>query len=167
MQQSFMETLKSMGLSQSTDDNKCIEKMEVVEGSGKGSCSAAKGSTKGVEVDDVQRLLLMVMKMADKHLEIELSHCKSAINFYISAKCIRELLVGFHWLDVSILQVWCTYILRLCIDNSSSEVYGFMDPAMCIHYDDVPSSATKVRNYMQDKLMKEDRVCHLLPLIHG
>ena len=107
-EKSFMDTLKSMGISQSIDNNKCIEKMEVVDGSGKGSCSAAKGSTKDVEVDDVQRLLLMVLKMADDHLEMELSHCVSVTNFFMSAKCIRELLVGFHWLDVSTLQVWCT-----------------------------------------------------------
>ncbi|XP_058769045.1 uncharacterized protein LOC131642898 [Vicia villosa] len=95
-----METLKSMGFSQSTDNNKCIEKMEVVEGSGKESCSTAKGSTKDVEVDDVRRLLLMVVKIAGRHLEMELSHCRSVANLYMSAKCIRELLMSFHWLDV-------------------------------------------------------------------
>lgn len=112
-QQSLMETLKSMGLSQSTGDIKCIQKLEIIDGSGKGSCSAAKGSTKestkDVEVDDVQRLLLMVLKLDDNHLAIQLSHCASVSNFYVSAKCIRELLVGLgHWLDVSILQIWCT-----------------------------------------------------------
>ena len=99
-----METLKYMGLSQSTGDNKCIEKLEIIDGSGIGSCSAAKGSTQDVKVDDVQRLLLMVLKMDDNHLEIQLSHCASISNFYILAKCIRELLVGLgHCLDVSIL----------------------------------------------------------------
>ena len=81
--------------------------MEIIDGSGKESCSAAKGSTKYVEVDDVQRLLLMVLKMANTHLKIELSHCVNVTNFYMSAKCIRELLVSFHWLDVSTLTVWC------------------------------------------------------------
>ncbi|XP_058772880.1 uncharacterized protein LOC131646975 [Vicia villosa] len=167
MQQYFMETLKSISLSQSTDNNKCIEKMEVVDSSGKGSCSAAKESTKYVEVDDVQRLLLMVLKMADTHLEIELSHCQSITNFYMSAKFIRELLVGFNWLDVSILQVWCTYIHRVCIDSSTSEIYGIMDPAMCIYVDNAKKSQAEVKNYITKKLREENRVCHLLPLIHG
>ncbi|XP_058752386.1 uncharacterized protein LOC131625551 [Vicia villosa] len=156
-----------MGLSQSTDNAKCVEKMELVEASGKGSCSAAKGSTKEVEVDDVQRLLLMVLKMADNHLEMDLSHCNSAIHFYMSAKCIRELLMGFHCLDVSTLQVWSTYIHRLCIDNSTSEVYGIMDPAMCIYNDDVPKSLVDVRKYVQEKLMSQNKVCYLLPLVHA
>ena len=88
-QKSLMKTLKAMNLSQSTNNIKCIEKMEIIDGSGKGSCSAAKGSTKGstkyVEVDDVHRLLLMVLKMDDNHLAIQLSHCESVSNFYVSA----------------------------------------------------------------------------------
>ena len=41
-QQSLMETLKSMGLSKSTENIKCIKEMGYVDGSGRGSCSAAK-----------------------------------------------------------------------------------------------------------------------------
>ena len=59
------------------------------------------------------------------------------------------------------------YIHRVCIDNSTSEVYGFMDPARCIYVDNVPKTKANVKKYIQDKLRDENRVCHLLPFIHG
>ncbi|CAI8602272.1 unnamed protein product [Vicia faba] len=73
---------------------------------------------------------------------------------------------GGHWLDVSILQIWCTYIHRVCLENSISELYGFMDPARCIYNDNVAKSQD-VKNYVLEKLRDENRACHLLPLIHG
>ncbi|CAK8534325.1 unnamed protein product [Lathyrus sativus] len=170
MEQSFMDTLRSMGLSQqiTENNNKCIVQWEVVDGSGKGSCSAAKVSTKEREGEDnVERLMRMVLRMGDDHLEIKLSHCASASNFHMSPKCIRELLVGFNWLDLSTLQVWCTYIHRLCIDTSQSEVYGFIDPAMCSYVDHGSKTQANVKQYIQDKLRDEKRECDLLPFVHG
>jgi hypothetical protein len=111
MQQTFMETLKSMGFSQPLETNKEVVQScqkVVVDGSTKASCSAAKGSAKEVELDAVQKLCVMLLQSGDDHLEFPLSHCKIAINFHVSAKCIRELLMGDNWLDLSILQVWCT-----------------------------------------------------------
>jgi hypothetical protein len=111
MQQTFLETLKSMGFSQPLETNKEVVQScqkVVVDGSAKASCSAAKGSAKEVELDAVQKLCVMLLQSGDDHLEFPLSHCKIAINFHVSAKCIRELLMGDNWLDLSILQVWCT-----------------------------------------------------------
>ncbi|CAJ2638114.1 unnamed protein product [Trifolium pratense] len=138
MQDSLMETLKSMGLSQTSDTNNrvmvpeaCAEQV-VVTGSAKGSCSpapvkmqnelkevvvteSAKGSRSPAPVaeaednmDDVQKLLIMVLKKGDDHLDVQLTHCSMCTNFLMSCKCIRELLVGFIWLDMSTLSVWCS-----------------------------------------------------------
>ncbi|XP_058775142.1 uncharacterized protein LOC131649398 [Vicia villosa] len=90
---------------------------------------------------------------------------ENIVNLPLIFICQLSVSESCWWVFISLTCIFCKFGAR--IDNSSSEVYGFMDPAMCIHYDDVPSSATNVRNYIQDKLMKEDRVCHLLPLIHG
>ena len=59
------------------------------------------------------------------------------------------------------------YIHRVCIDNSILEVYEFMDPARCIYNDNGAKSQEDVKNYVLEKLRDENRVCHLLPLIHG
>ncbi|GAU13008.1 hypothetical protein TSUD_173080 [Trifolium subterraneum] len=142
MQEEMMNTLRSMGLSQtSATSNKVIEPelqndKLVVTGSAKGSCSAAsvmkaQNDERNVDFDDVKKLLMMVLTMYDNHLEFSLTHCSGAVNFHVSAKCIRELLVGDQWLDLSILQVWCTYIHRLSIANNTSEVYGILDPPEC------------------------------------
>ena len=42
-----------------------------------------------------------------------------------------------------------------------------MDPAMCMYVDNVQQSQADVKKYIQDKLRDENRVCHLLPFIHG
>ncbi|CAJ2637268.1 unnamed protein product [Trifolium pratense] len=138
MQDSLMETLKSMGLSQTSDTNNRVMVPEaqteqlVVTGSAKGSCSpapvkmqnelkevvvteSAKGSRSPAPVaeaqdnmDDVQKLLIMVLKRGEDHLDVELIHCSMCTNFLMSCKCIRELLVGSIWLDMSTLSVWCS-----------------------------------------------------------
>ncbi|KAK2409886.1 hypothetical protein QL285_045284 [Trifolium repens] len=139
----------------------------VVDGSAKASCSAAKGSAKEVELDAVQKLCVMLLQSGDDHLELALSHCKIAINFHVSAKCIRELLMGFNWLDLSILQVWCTYIHRICVEKKISEMYGFMDPGALCFRDSVAKTQSAVKKYIKEKLRDENRVCHLLPFNHG
>jgi hypothetical protein len=119
MQQSFMDTLKSMGLSQTSEINKVNEPASpkvVVTGSAKGSCSPAYEKDKqDVDIrninndnDNVKKLLLNVLKMGEDHLTVQLTHCHCVVNFLMSAKCIRELLVGFNWLDVGTLSVWCS-----------------------------------------------------------
>ncbi|CAJ2644955.1 unnamed protein product [Trifolium pratense] len=143
MQDSLMETLKSMGLSQTSDTNNRVMVPEaqteqlVVTGSAKGSCSpapvkmqnelkevvvteSAKGSRSPAPVaeaqdnmDDVQKLLMMVLKRGDDHLDVELIHCSMCTNFLMSCKCIRELLVGFIWLDMSTLSVWCSTVYQV------------------------------------------------------
>ncbi|KAK2397122.1 hypothetical protein QL285_058735 [Trifolium repens] len=170
MQQTFMETLKSMGFSQPLETNKEVVQScqkVVVDGSAKASCSAAKGSAKEVELDAVQKLCVMLLQSGDDHLELALSHCKIAINFHVSAKCIRELLMGFNWLDLSILQVWCTYIHRICVEKKISEMYGFMDPGALCFRDNVAKTQSAVKKYIKEKLRDENRVCHLLPFNHG
>ncbi|KAK2386412.1 hypothetical protein QL285_060314 [Trifolium repens] len=147
-------------------DHKLAEEL-VVDGSTKASCSTAKGSAKEVELDAVQKLCVMLLQSGDDHLEFPLSHCKIAINFHVSAKCIRELLMGDNWLDLSILQVWCTYIHRICVEKKISEMYGFMDPAVLCYRDNVAKTQSAVKKYIKDKLRDENRVCHLLPFNHG
>ncbi|GAU27908.1 hypothetical protein TSUD_160030 [Trifolium subterraneum] len=105
MQEEIMNTLRSMGLSQtSATSNKDIEPEVqndklVVTGSAKGSCSAApvmkvQNDERNVDFDNVKKLLMMVLTMYDNHLEFPLTHCSGTVNFHVSAKCIRELLVG-------------------------------------------------------------------------
>ncbi|MCI22555.1 Ulp1 protease family carboxy-terminal domain protein, partial [Trifolium medium] len=98
MQDSLMETLRSMDLSQTSETNNKVIEPEaqndklVVTGSAKGSCSAAPvpesqndklvviGSTKvscspapvpevQSDMDDVQKLLMIVLKMGDDYLD--------------------------------------------------------------------------------------------------
>ena len=59
------------------------------------------------------------------------------------------------------------YIHRVCLENSILELYRFMDPARCIYNDNGAKSQEDVKNYVLEKLRDENRVCHLLPLIHG
>ncbi|XP_045788571.1 uncharacterized protein LOC123910125 [Trifolium pratense] len=203
MQDSLMETLKSMGLSQTSDTNNrvmvpeaCAEQV-VVTGSAKGSCSpapvkmqnelkevvvteSAKGSRSPAPVaeaednmDDVQRLLIMVLKKGDDHLDVQLTHCSMCTNFLMSCKCIRELLVGFIWLDMSTLSVWCSYIHRLCIENNTTNVYGILEPSFLNIVGDAGKksdqriSQSKCKKYIQHKLENEKKECQLLPFNHG
>ena len=114
MQKSFMETLKNMGLSDTSQTNKqiepCSEKV-VVLGSAKGSCSAAQENQKAQKddwtTDNVQKVLCMILK-EKQYLRLKLEHGPEVVNFCIAPKCITDLLVGRAWLDYSILQVWCT-----------------------------------------------------------
>ncbi|XP_045822271.1 uncharacterized protein LOC123915169 [Trifolium pratense] len=203
MQDSLMETLKSMGLSQTSDTNNRVMVPEaqteqlVVTGSAKGSCSpapvkmqnelkevvvteSAKGSRSPAPVaeaqdnmDDVQKLLMMVLKRGDDHLDVELIHCSMCTNFLMSCKCIRELLVGFIWLDMSTLSVWCSYIHRLCIENNTTNVYGILEPTFLNIVGDAGKksdqriSQSKCKKYIQHKLQNEKKECQLLPFNHG
>lgn len=112
MQKSFMETLKNMGLSDTSQTNKqiepCSEKV-VVLGSAKGSCSAAQENHKDnwTVIDNVQKVICMILK-EKQYLRLKLEHGPEVINFLIAPKCVKDLLVGGAWLDYSILQVWCT-----------------------------------------------------------
>jgi hypothetical protein len=112
MQKSFMETLKNMGLSDTSQTNKqiepCSEKV-VVLGSAKGSCSAAQENHKDdwTIIDNVHKVICMILK-EKQYLRLKLEHGPEVINFLIAPKCVKDLLVGGAWLDYSILQVWCT-----------------------------------------------------------
>ncbi|XP_045810773.1 uncharacterized protein LOC123905192 [Trifolium pratense] len=203
MQDSLMETLKSMGLSQTSDTNNRVMVPEaqteqlVVTGSAKGSCSpapvkmqnelkevvvteSAKGSCSPAPVaeaqdnmDDVQKLLIMVLKRGEDHLDVELIHCSMCTNFLMSCKCIRELLVGSIWLDMSTLSVWCSYIHRLCIENNTTNVYGILEPTFLNIVGDAGKksdqriSQSKCKKYIQHKLQNEKKECQLLPFNHG
>ncbi|CAJ2640733.1 unnamed protein product [Trifolium pratense] len=202
MQDSLMETLKSMGLSQTSDTNNKVMVPEaqtdklVVTGSAKGSCSpapvktqnelkevvvteSAKGSRSPAPVpeaennmDDVQKLLIMVLKKGEEHLHVKLNHCPACVNFLMSCKCIRELLVGSIWLDMTTLSVWCSYIHGLCIENNTTNVYGILEPAELNIVGDGRKSnqkmtQSKCKKYIQHKLQNEKKECQLLPFNHG
>ncbi|XP_057452627.1 uncharacterized protein LOC130744462 [Lotus japonicus] len=108
MQQSFMETLKTMGLSEISPTNQQGEQNVLLHGSTKGSCTAAQENHKeDSTTDNVQRVLFMFLKQ-QQHICLPLQHDLAVKNFWISPMCIRELLVGDAWLDISILQVCCT-----------------------------------------------------------
>ncbi|KAK2364803.1 hypothetical protein QL285_089634 [Trifolium repens] len=170
MEQSFMDTLKSMGLSQSSDMNKQAEpactKLVAVTGSGKGSCSAAHEKDKQ-DIDNVKKLLLMVLRMGTDHLEIRLSHCPRLVDFFVSTKCIKELLVGHMWVDVGIISIWCTYIHRVCIERNLSDVYGILEPAELNIVQDDTITQTRTKTYIQDRLRDQPKLYHLLPFNHG
>jgi hypothetical protein len=113
MHESFMETLKSMGLSQASETKNKVIELEaqndklVVTGSAKGSCSAAPVPEGENDMDNAKKLLMMFLKKGDEHVFVPLSYCSGLEIFWMSTKCVRELLVGFNWLDMSILQFWC------------------------------------------------------------
>jgi hypothetical protein len=113
-ERSLMETLKPVGLSQTTSQTKqlveeCSPKV-IVNGSVKGSCSTAPANIKedsNSDSDSVQKVLCMIVKSKD-YFPIQLEHDACVTNFMLSPKCMKELLVGDNWLDFSILQLWCT-----------------------------------------------------------
>jgi len=111
MQKTFMETLKTMGLSNTSQKNKQIEPCSVkivVLGSAKGPCSPAQQNHKDDwTTDNVQKVLCMILK-EKQYLRLKLEHGPEVINLCIAPKCITDLLVGRAWLDYSIIQVWCT-----------------------------------------------------------
>ena len=104
MQQSFIEKINSMGLAEISQANKQASQNVVHPGSTKGSCSAAAEDYKE---DNVQKVLFMFLK-EQKHVYLTLQHDPGVEIFWISPKCIKELLAGTGWLDCSIVQVWCT-----------------------------------------------------------
>ncbi|GAU47822.1 hypothetical protein TSUD_188930 [Trifolium subterraneum] len=114
MQQSFMETLKSIDFSPTASQTKqvveeCSPK-DIVNGSVKASCSVAPANIKedsDYEAYSVQKLLCMIVKRK-KYLRIQLEHDACVTNFKMSPKYMKDLLVGDNWLDLSILQLWCT-----------------------------------------------------------
>ncbi|KAK2451609.1 U-box domain-containing protein [Trifolium repens] len=108
----------------------------------------------------------------DEHVFVPLSYCSGLENFWMSTKCVRELLVGFNWLDMSILQFWCEYIHHLCIENNISEVYGLLDPVVCNIIVDGKASNQKIsqgrcKQYIQKKLQNEKKECLLISFNHG
>ncbi|GAU41485.1 hypothetical protein TSUD_239610 [Trifolium subterraneum] len=127
MQQSFMEILKSIGFSPTATQTKqvveeCSPK-DIVNGSVKASCSVAPSSIKedsDYDADSVQELLCMIVKRK-KYLCIQLEHDACVTNFKMSPKYMKDLLVGDNWLDLSILQLWCTYMHRLSMETENSD----------------------------------------------
>ncbi|PNX55572.1 hypothetical protein L195_g049201 [Trifolium pratense] len=116
MQKTMMETLKSIGFSQNASPTKQVvddwSPKHVVGNydSVKASCSAAPTNIKedlDNGVDSVQKLLCMIVKRKT-YLPIQLEHDKIVKNFKMSPKYMKDLLVGDNWLDLSILQLWCT-----------------------------------------------------------
>ncbi|PNX57254.1 hypothetical protein L195_g058600, partial [Trifolium pratense] len=116
MQKTMMETLKSVGFSQNASPTKQVvddSSPKHVAGnydSMKASCSAAPTNIKedlDNGVDSVQKLLCMIVKRKT-YLPIQLEHDKIVKNFKMSPKYMKDLLVGDNWLDLSILQLWCT-----------------------------------------------------------
>ncbi|CAL5192062.1 unnamed protein product [Lathyrus oleraceus] len=47
---------------------------------------------------------------------------------FIIPKDIKDVIVGKRWLDIGLLQVWCTYIHRVCIELNKLSTYGLLDP---------------------------------------
>ncbi|KAK2390396.1 hypothetical protein QL285_063942 [Trifolium repens] len=110
MQQTFMETLKSMGFSQPLETNN-----EVVQ-----SCQKVVKKLLSMEA---QKQVVLLQKEAQKRLNLML---------FRNSKCIRELLMGFNWLDLSILQVWCTYIRRICVKKKSRKCMDLWTLLCCV-----------------------------------
>ncbi|KAK2357159.1 hypothetical protein QL285_094459 [Trifolium repens] len=105
--------------------------------------------------------------MGEDHLTVQLTHCHCVVNFLMSAKCIRELLVGFNWLDVGPLSVWCSYIHRVCIEKNFSDVYGILEPAMLNIVLNETITLTRAKKYIQERLRDVPKLYHLLPYLHG
>ncbi|KAK2444970.1 hypothetical protein QL285_015953 [Trifolium repens] len=112
--QAMMETLKSMGFSQAASPTKqvveeCSPK-HIGNGSVKASCSVAPANIKEVfdhDIDSVQKLLCMIVKRR-KYLPIHLEHDACVTNFKMLPSYMKDLLVGDKWVDLSVLQLWCT-----------------------------------------------------------
>ena len=85
----------------------------VVRGaSTKGSnCSAAPAQEVNEILDhsahEITTLYLLVTE-SDDPISLPLEHCPTVDLFYSAPSDIQDFLSGNNWLDVGILQVWCT-----------------------------------------------------------
>ncbi|KAK2402718.1 hypothetical protein QL285_052213 [Trifolium repens] len=169
--QLMMETLKSMGFSQpASQANQVVEEcspIHIGNGSVKASCSAAPIKIKEVsdyETDSVTKLLCMLVKRK-KYLPIHLEHDACVTNFKMSPAYMKDLLVGDKWLDFSILQLWCTCMLRLSLAKNNSSLYAFLDPCQ-LSFSTKPYSIQKVgKQYIQNKLRDVKKECYLAPYL--
>ncbi|XP_045810691.1 uncharacterized protein LOC123905096 [Trifolium pratense] len=171
MQKTMMETLKSVGFFQNASPTKQVvddSSPKHVAGnydSMKASCSAAPTNIKedlDNGVDSVQKLLCMIVRRKT-YLPIQLEHDKIVTNFKMSPKFMKDLLVGDNWLDLSILQLWCTYMQRLSIDTKNSDLFAFLDPVQ-LSFASKPVSLQKAgKQYIQNNLRDLNKVCYLAP----
>ncbi|CAJ2642138.1 unnamed protein product [Trifolium pratense] len=171
MQKTMMETLKSVGFSQNASPTKQVvddSSPKHVAGnydSMKASCFAAPTNIKedlDNGVDSVQKLLCMIVKRKT-YLPIQLEHDKIVKNFKMSPKYMKDLLVGDNWLDLSILQLWCTYMQRVSIDTKKSDLFAFLDPVQ-LSFASKPVSLQKAgKQYIQNNLRDLNKVCYLAP----
>ncbi|KAK2398737.1 hypothetical protein QL285_048651 [Trifolium repens] len=169
--QAMMETLKSMGFSQTASPAKqvveeCSPK-HIGNGSVKASCSVAPANIKEVsdhDTDSVQKLVCMIVKRK-KYLPIHLEHDACVTNFKMSPRYMKDLLLGDNWLDLSILQLWCTYMHRLSIATNNSDLYAFLDPCQ-LNFATKPNSIQKAgKQYIQNKLRDVKKECYLAPYL--
>ncbi|KAK2452043.1 hypothetical protein QL285_011046 [Trifolium repens] len=169
--QLMMETLKSMGFSQPAPQaNQVVEEcspIHIGNGSVKASCSAAPIKIKEVsdyETDSATKLLCMLVKRK-KYLPIHLEHDACVTNFKMSPAYMKDLLVGDKWLDFSILQLWCTCMLRLSLAKNNSSLYAFLDPCQ-LSFSTKPYSIQKAgKQYIQNKLRDVKKECYLAPYL--
>ncbi|KAK2375798.1 hypothetical protein QL285_076664 [Trifolium repens] len=169
--QAMMETLKSMGFSQVASPTKqvveeCSPK-HIGNGSVKASCSVAPANIKEVsdhDIDSVEKLLCMILKRK-KYLPVHLEHDACVSNFKMSPSYMKDLLVGDKWVDLSVLQLWCTYMHRLSIATNNSDLYAFLDPCQ-LNFAAKPNSIQKAgKQYIQNKLRDVKKECYLAPYL--
>lgn len=93
-------------------DDQLPERIVVCDSSIKGSCSVTPPpdihndifSPSANEVRTLSEILVDVVDL----IPIQLEHCPRIEAFYFDPKDIRDFLFEKKWLDVGILQVWCT-----------------------------------------------------------
>ncbi|XP_027193185.1 uncharacterized protein [Cicer arietinum] len=95
-------------------------------------------------------------------IELKLEHETSEV-FVLGQSDIVELCMGNRELCIIIIQIWLTYMHRLCIDLGKSGVYGFIGPCFIqSEYDSIGA-----QKYIQNKLQQDQKECYLLPYLNN
>ncbi|XP_004487156.1 uncharacterized protein [Cicer arietinum] len=125
-----------------------------VDGSKKADVSPKRSEP---QLDSVQQLVLKAMNMSGS-IRLDLEHDETDI-FWLSQRDIIELCMGKQELCITILQLWLTYLHRLCIDVGKNDLYGFIDP----YFIKSQLDPTNAQTYLQKKLFEDKRECYLAP----
>ena len=111
----MMQQLKSMGVlnhpisDQLELSQKIFEKVVMGGANTKAICSAPKHNiqTTPPQLDNTQRILRMIVEIPNICESITLKH-KHKQAYMLPKSCIMELLKEGDWVDITVLQLWCS-----------------------------------------------------------
>lgn len=87
----------------------------------------------------------------------------SRIDIELSRDDIMDLCLGKKELQLTILQVWLTYLHRHCVELGKSGMYGFLDPYYTLGQND----HIRVQTYIQNTMYHNKKDLYLAPYFNN